>query len=137
MLPLGGNGQTGDLTLLDESNRQRLFARAKGSRPFLRFEDKLGVIQILLEGDTGNIFIKGKLNVGGVDLSGANIQTLLQTIQTISSLAQQIQNLENRNQELTQQVNLLQGSVSDLFGIVNSLQSQISILQSLSHPLGT
>lgn len=68
-LTLGGQGQSGDLILLDERGQQRLFASGNLARSFLRLQNELGEIQVVLEGDTGNIKISGKLSLGGVGLS--------------------------------------------------------------------
>lgn len=121
---MGGKGQTGDLTLLDESSRQRLFASANGSRPFLRLENELGVSQIILEGHTDNISIKGNLYLGGIEFSRAVVQTLLQASQTVNAFAQRIQNLENREQALMQQVTSLTQQVISLTGRVSSLEQR-------------
>ena len=120
---MGGRGQTGDITLLDESNRQRIFASGIDSRPFLRFENELGAIQILLEGHTGNIEIQRSLITGGVELNGSVIQALLQASQTISGLVQSIQNLEGRNSALGTQVTPLTLQVDTLNARANGFEN--------------
>jgi hypothetical protein len=75
-LTLGGYGQSGSLLLRDGSGRPHLFASGNESRPFLRLEDNLGITQIELEGDTGNIKISGKLYLSGKEISGSSIQDL-------------------------------------------------------------
>ena len=71
---LGGNGQSGDLTLLDESGNQMIFMNA--NQPFIRLEDGVGSLKIVLDGARAQITAGGSGDDGQLALRNATTDTV-------------------------------------------------------------
>lgn len=64
-IALGGNGQDGDLTILDSQGRQRIFLNGRQGQA--RFELENGNTSIFIDGQRGNISLTGDITLTNAD----------------------------------------------------------------------